>query len=157
MADLSSDYCGLTLANPFIASASPLTAELTSVKQLQQKGAAAVILPSLFEESVARSGSVLNEYADKIKSYKDALDIPVIASLNGTTDGGWLGHATALEARSPLATLQENPLWCHRAGRAPAEPRLDAEGRGAGGRVPPGGTLKITEISIFFENFSNGL
>ena len=68
MADLSSDYCGLTLANPFIASASPLTAELTSVKQLQQKGAAAVILPSLFEESVARSGSVLNEYADKIKS-----------------------------------------------------------------------------------------
>jgi len=97
MADLSSDYCGLTLANPFIASASPLTAELTSVKQLQQKGAAAVILPSLFEESVARSGSVLNEYADKIKSYKDALDIPVIASLNGITEGGWLEHAACLE------------------------------------------------------------
>ena len=97
MADLSSDYCGLTLANPFIASASPLTAELTSVKQLQQKGAAAVILPSLFEESVARSGSVLNEYADKIKSYKDALDIPVIASPNGITEGGWLEHAACLE------------------------------------------------------------
>lgn len=97
MADLSSVYCGLTLANPFIASASPLTAELSSVKQLQQAGAAAVVLPSLFEESVKHKASVLDDYADKIKSYKDALNVPVIASLNGITEGGWLEHAARLE------------------------------------------------------------
>jgi len=97
MADLSSVYCGLKLDNPFIASASPLTAELSSVKQLQQAGAAAVVMPSLFEESVKHKASVLGDYADKIKSYKDALDIPVVASLNGITEGGWLDHAAYLE------------------------------------------------------------
>ena len=97
MADLSSTYCGLFLKNPLIASASPLTAELASAKQLQSAGAGALVLPSLFEESVRSDGSLLNRYADKIKSYKDALDIPVIASLNGITEGGWLDHAKYLE------------------------------------------------------------
>ncbi|MBA57051.1 MAG: dihydroorotate dehydrogenase [Pseudomonadales bacterium] len=97
MADLSSVYCGLLLKNPLIASASPLTAELASAKQLQSAGAGAVVLPSLFEESVRSDESLLNRYADKIKSYKDALDIPVIASLNGVTEGGWLDHAKYLE------------------------------------------------------------
>lgn len=97
MADLSSVYCGLTLANPLVASASPLTADLASAKQLQSAGAGALVLPSLFEESVRRDESLLLRYADKIKSYKDALDIPVIASLNGVTEGGWLDHAKHLE------------------------------------------------------------
>ncbi|RLT98066.1 dihydroorotate dehydrogenase-like protein [Ketobacter sp.] len=97
MADLSSVYCGLTLANPLVASASPLTAELASAKQLQAAGAGALVLPSLFEESVRHDATLLNRYADKIKSYKDALDIPVIASLNGITEGGWLDHARSLE------------------------------------------------------------
>ena len=97
MADLSSVYCGLFLKNPLIASASPLTAELASAKQLQSAGAGALVLPSLFEESVRADEALLSRYADKIKSYKDALDIPVIASLNGVTEGGWLDHAKYLE------------------------------------------------------------
>ena len=97
MADLSSVYCGLFLKNPLIASASPLTAELASAKQLQSAGAGALVLPSLFEESVRADESLLSRYADKIKSYKDALNIPVIASLNGVTEGGWLDHAKYLE------------------------------------------------------------
>ena len=97
MADLSSVYCGLFLKNPLIVSASPLTAELASAKQLQSAGAGALVLPSLFEESVRADEALLSRYADKIKSYKDALDIPVIASLNGITEGGWLDHAKYLE------------------------------------------------------------
>lgn len=97
MADLSSVYCGLFLKNPLIVSASPLTAELASAKQLQSAGAGALVLPSLFEESVRADEALLSRYADKIKSYKDALDIPVIASLNGVTEGGWLDHAKYLE------------------------------------------------------------
>lgn len=97
MADLSSLYCGLKLANPLLVSASPLTAELASAKQIQSAGASGLVLPSLFEEAVQRNANMLSSYSDKIKSYKDALDIPVIASLNGITEGGWLDHAARLE------------------------------------------------------------
>lgn len=97
MADLSSLYCGIKLANPLLVSASPLTAELASAKQLQSAGASGIVLPSLFEEAVRRDASVLSKYSDKIKSYKDALSIPVFGSLNGITEGGWLDHAAKLE------------------------------------------------------------
>jgi dihydroorotate dehydrogenase (fumarate) len=97
MADLSTHYCGLQLTNPLIVAASPLTAELASVKQLAGAGAAAIVLPSLFEEAVQANGRCLTAYADKIKSYKDVLSIPVIASLNGVTEQGWLEHANTLQ------------------------------------------------------------
>lgn len=97
MADLSSVYCGLKLASPLMVSASPLTADLASVKQLQSAGASGLVMPSLFEEAVRSDAKMLSKYSDKIKSYKDALDIPVFASLNGVTEGGWLEHAATLE------------------------------------------------------------
>ena len=95
--DLSTRYCGLNLKVPLMASASPLTAELDSARKLEQVGAGALVLPSLFEEAVQTDPSHLGDYIDRIKRYKDALQIPVIASLNGITEGGWLEQAARLE------------------------------------------------------------
>lgn len=94
---LSTRYCGLHLDSPLIASASPLTAELASAQKLEQAGAGAIILPSLFEEAVRADVGNLNHYIDRIKQYKDTLRIPVIGSLNGITEGGWLEQAAKLE------------------------------------------------------------
>ncbi|MCG8537217.1 MAG: dihydroorotate dehydrogenase-like protein [Pseudomonadales bacterium] len=97
MANLNSNYGGLALKNPFIAAASPLTSDLASAKQLQSGGAAAVVLPSLFEEMIEQDAKHLEQYLGKIQSYKDALDIPVLGSLNGVTESGWLENALQLE------------------------------------------------------------
>ena len=94
---LATRYCGLQLKNPLIASASPLTAELASAQKLEAAGIAAVVLPSLFEEAVRADTANLERYVDRIKRYKDALSIPVIGSLNGITEGGWLEQAARLE------------------------------------------------------------
>lgn len=94
---LTSQYCGLQLKNPLIASASPLTAELASAQQLESVGIGAVVLPSLFEEAVQADARSLDRYVDRIKQYKDTLGIPVIGSLNGITEGGWLEHSARLE------------------------------------------------------------
>jgi dihydroorotate dehydrogenase (fumarate) len=94
---LSTRYCGLQLKTPLIASASPLTAELASAQRLEAAGVGAIILPSLFEEAVRADVRNLDQYVDRIKRYKDTLGIPVISSLNGITEGGWLEQAARLE------------------------------------------------------------
>lgn len=94
---LSTRYCGLQLKTPLIASASPLTAELASAQRLEAVGVSAIVLPSLFEEAVRADVRNLDQYVDRIKRYKDSLGIPVIASLNGITEGGWLEQAARLE------------------------------------------------------------
>jgi len=124
MADLSSAYLGLSLKNPLVPSSSPLTGDLDSARRLEDAGAAAIVLPSLFEETIiaeeerltrflddqgighaeadsfrplpARFQGTEATYLERLRRLKESLEIPVIASLNGTTDGGWLGHATAL-------------------------------------------------------------
>ena len=124
--DLSTRYLGLDLKNPLMASSSPLTGNLDSLRQLEEAGVAAVVLPSLFEEQIEHEAievSKLMEYgaesfAEALGGYfpelddyntgpdhylqdvaaaKAALDIPVIASLNGTTRGGWVRYAKKLE------------------------------------------------------------
>ena len=95
--DLSTQYSGLALGNPLLAAASPLTGDLASAKQLQSCGIAGLIMPSLFEEAIQHDPKLLQSYADRIKSYKDALNVPVIASLNGITESGWLEHGSKLE------------------------------------------------------------
>ncbi|MFW2381105.1 MAG: dihydroorotate dehydrogenase-like protein [Acidimicrobiales bacterium] len=126
MTDLTTEYLGLTLPNPIIASASPLTGSLDTLLELQGAGAAAVVLPSLFEEQVehdslaidhslqigsATSAEALggffpeldqyntgaDEYLDLLVQAKRELAIPIIASLNGISDGGWIEYAKALE------------------------------------------------------------
>mgnify|MGYP001816908012 CR=1 FL=1 len=124
--DLSTRYLGLTLKNPLVASSSPVTGSLDSLLKLEEAGVAAVVLPSLFEEQIEHEaievarlmefgaesfyealGGYFPElddyntgpghYVEDVAAAKEALDIPVIASLNGTTRGGWLRYATKLE------------------------------------------------------------
>ena len=119
--DLTTRYLGLTLKNPLIASASPLGFELGGIRQLEDSGAAAIVLPSIFEEQIdqeadeverlidARTNSYAealsyfpaaavyhtgpHEYLELIRRAREAVDIPVIASLNGITRTGWTGYA----------------------------------------------------------------
>ncbi len=124
--DLTTTYLGLTLPHPIMASSSPLTGNVESLLALQEAGAAAVVLPSLFEEQVEHeamaygtlleSGAAFNpeaydgyfpdlddyntgaeEYLDLLNAAKQELSIPVIASLNGTSEGGWTYYASELE------------------------------------------------------------
>ncbi len=123
--DLSTNYLGFKLPHPFMPGASPLAKELDSVKRLEDAGAAAIVMHSLFEEQIKHEqmGTFLNmemhqesfaealsyfpspekftlgpeEYLDHIRRIKRAVKIPVIASLNGTTLGGWLDHAQLME------------------------------------------------------------
>ena len=125
-ADLSTSYLGLQLAHPVMASSSPLTGSLDGLQALEQAGASAVVLPSLFEEQVEHDylavedslsfGAGLNveagdgyfpeldgyntgpdDYLDLLVAAKRDLTIPVMASLNGTSAGGWTHYAAALE------------------------------------------------------------
>ena len=116
MSDLSTEYLGLKLASPLVPSSSPLTGELDSARRLEDAGASALVLPSLFEEAIAseqqlqhqythsqatgdptaypsatenRTGE-LDNYLEHIRQLKSSLDIPVIASINGITDSGWV-------------------------------------------------------------------
>ena len=102
--DLSSSYLGLRLASPVVPGASPLTGDLDSIRRLEDAGAPAVVLPSLFEEQVAaealgHEGALTDpdRYLRQVRAAKDAVRIPVIASLNGTTDEGWMSFARLVE------------------------------------------------------------
>ena len=123
--DLTTTYLGLPLRSPLVASSGPLTARIDSLRALEQAGIAAVVLPSLFEEQVEyedleadrlsdfgtdsnpeASGyfpdmgeyeSVADRYLRHLEEAKKALSIPVLASLNGVTPGGWLRYARLLE------------------------------------------------------------
>ena len=87
MTDLSTEYLGLKLSSPLVPSSSPLTRDLDSAKRLEDAGASALVLPSLFEQVI---DSQLDRYLDQIRQFKAALDIPVIASLNGISHGRWI-------------------------------------------------------------------
>jgi dihydroorotate dehydrogenase (fumarate) len=123
--DLRTTYLGLELKNPLVASASPLTGHLEILRQMEEAGAAAVVMPSLFEEQFEQeeliirrliesgtdqSEEVLSElfeldayntgpanYLAQVKQAKKTLSIPVIASLNGGRTGDWARHAQLLE------------------------------------------------------------
>jgi dihydroorotate dehydrogenase (fumarate) len=123
--DLSTRYLGLELANPVVASASPLTGSVDSLKRLQDAGVAAVVLPSMFEEQIEHEemathnlmlyGAELSpeargffpemqphdtgvaRYLKLIGEARKALSVPVIASLNGHTPGGWTRMAKQFE------------------------------------------------------------
>jgi dihydroorotate dehydrogenase (fumarate) len=134
-ADLSTTYLGLKLKHPIIASASPLTASVDGIRALEDAGAAAVVMPSLFEEEIraedtayamytehgsysqSEAGSYfpsLDNYDSGIAGHLDtlrraiaAVDIPVIASLNAVTIEGWLNYAARLE-HAGAAALELN-------------------------------------------------
>jgi dihydroorotate dehydrogenase (fumarate) len=122
--DLKTTYLGFELSNPIVSGSCPLGASLDTIKHLEDAGAAAVVLPSLFEEEImgavqaqmemesagagfAEASSYIpnpdgyhvgpDKYLDHIKAAKEAVSIPIIASLNGTTPGGWTGYAKKME------------------------------------------------------------
>ena len=129
--DLRTRYLGLTLRSPIVASASPLTGDVGAIRQLEDAGAGAVVLPSLFEEQIqeeerlidvlmsvgadsspeARSyfpaaiayNSGPSGYLDLVARARAAVDIPVIASLNGTTEAGWVDYARLIEEAGAAA------------------------------------------------------
>jgi dihydroorotate dehydrogenase (fumarate) len=106
--DLSTNYLGLKLPHPIIPGASPLTWDLDSIRSLEDAGAPAIIMRSLFEEQVrrdeaARRGGPVDPehspaaYLERIRRIKEAVGVPVIASLNGTTEIGWTGFARLMQ------------------------------------------------------------
>jgi len=123
--DLSTRWLGLRLKNPLIVGASPMVDDLGTVRRLEDAGAAAIVLHSLFEEQIVReqmaSLSSLDahdessaeatsyfpafddlalgpdQYLELIRKVKAAVEVPVVASLNGSTDGGWLRYARLME------------------------------------------------------------
>lgn len=123
--DLSTQYLGMQLRTPLVASASPLSHEIAGIRALEDNGASAVVLFSLFEEQLHKEALELElhlnagtesfaesltyfphssefhtgpeEYLNHIRKAKAAVDIPVIASLNGATLGGWTKYARQVE------------------------------------------------------------
>jgi len=123
--DLSTTYLGFKLPHPLIAGASPLGGNLDTVRQLEDAGAAAIVMPSLFEEQIIREQLATADYMDspsesfaeaityfpnpeefrlgpqtyieQIRRTKAAVKIPVISSLNGSTPGGWLEYAKLMQ------------------------------------------------------------
>ncbi len=108
--DLATDYLGLALRNPLVASASPLTRTLDGVRKLADAGAGAIVLPSLFEEQVRAEAAAADapaglprDYLNLIERATAAVDVPVIASLNGVTTGGWTDYASAMQEAGAAA------------------------------------------------------
>src|SRR3954462_714863 len=125
MPDLTTTYLGLQLKNPLVASASPLSKKVDLVRRLEEAGAAAVVLYSLFEEQITHESRALDHYLthgtesyaealsyfldlgqynlepdtylEHVRQVKRAVDIPVIGSLNGISPGGWVEYARKIE------------------------------------------------------------
>ena len=123
--DLSTKYLGLKLQNPLVISACPLTAEIDQLRRVEQAGAAAAVLPSLFEEQIEHDAEEIGkvyefhtdsfaesltyfpeqedyrtgpeQYLDTIAAAKKAVRFPIIASLNGASRGGWVRYAKMMQ------------------------------------------------------------
>jgi dihydroorotate dehydrogenase (fumarate) len=123
--DLSTTYLGLKLQNPLMISACPLTAEIDQLRRLEQAGAAAAVLPSLFEEQIEHESEEMSkvhefgtesfaealtyfpeqedfrtgpdQYLETIAKAKKAVRIPIVASLNGASKGGWVRYAKMMQ------------------------------------------------------------
>lgn len=115
--DLSTTYLGLPLKSPLVASSSPCTGQPDVLRRLEDCGAGAVVLPSLFEEQVIRENNTqeanqqlagfpylknynsgADNYAELVKQARKAVAIPVIGSLNGSTPSNWVDHARRIAA-----------------------------------------------------------
>ncbi len=125
MVELNTTYLGLNLKNPLVASASPLSKKVDGVRRLEDAGVSAVVMYSLFEEQIVHESHALDHYLSRgtesfaealtyfpdldnynvgpdsylelIRKCKEAVDMPVIGSLNGNTTGGWVDYARKIE------------------------------------------------------------
>ena len=134
---LTTGYLGLELKNPLVASASPLTGRLDNIRRLEDAGAGAIVLPSLFQEQIEAEAETLafrvdafadsspeassyfpvaatgpygmrpDRYLDLVRRARAAVGIPIIASLNGSSLAGWVDHAAMIE-QAGAAALELN-------------------------------------------------
>jgi len=147
MADLTTTYLGLQLKHPVVAASSPLSKSLDQIRRLEDAGAAAVVMYSLFEEQITHESRELDHYltrgsdtsaeaagyfpdmddynlgpegyVDLIAKAKQAVKVPIIGSLNGVSPGGWLQHAKLIEQAGADA-IELNLYYL------PSDPQLDA-------------------------------
>ncbi len=125
MIDFSTTYLGLKLNGPIVVSSTPLSESIDNVCRMEESGASAIVLTSLFEEQLALESVALDEdlsrgtesfaeslgylpdlsdyrmtnevYLENLRKSKDAVNIPILASLNGATTGGWVRFAKEME------------------------------------------------------------
>lgn len=125
MIDLTTKYLSMKLKSPLVVSASPLSAEIGNIRHMEDAGASAVVLPSLFEEQIQMESNTLDHfllqgtesfaesltyipdmggyrlgpdgYLEHVRAAKQAVAIPIIASLNGTSTSGWASYAESIE------------------------------------------------------------
>ena len=124
--NLETNYLGLKLKSPLVPSASPLSSDLGKVKRMEDAGASAIVMYSLFEEQITKENRAMDhflnvssesyaealsyfpepeqyhnleaeEYLDHIRKIRETVDIPVIGSLNGISEGGWMSYAKKME------------------------------------------------------------
>lgn len=126
MIDLSINYMGLNLKNPIVASSSPFWEDIKNIKKAEKYGASAIVLHSLFQEQTELEQEELNrflvegsesyaeaityypeikefkflpeQYVELVKEAKDSSGIPIIGSINGVSDGGWIKYAQKIES-----------------------------------------------------------
>lgn len=180
--DLTTTYLGLKLKNPIVPSAGPLSHTLDSMKRLEDSGAAAIVMYSLFEEQIVHDSAELNhylangtesfaeaityfpeaddynlgpeEYVEHLHKTKQSLGIPVIGSLNGVSTGGWVKFAKKIEEAGADA-IELNVYYI------PTEPNLrgtDVEERYLEVLRTVKGTVKIPvamKLSPFFSSMAN--
>jgi dihydroorotate dehydrogenase (fumarate) len=180
--DLTTTYLGLKLKNPIVPSAGPLSHTLDSMKRLEDSGAAAIVMYSLFEEQIVHDSAELNhylangtesfaeaityfpeaddynlgpeEYVEHLHKTKQALGIPVIGSLNGVSTGGWVKFAKKIEEAGADA-IELNVYYI------PTEPNLpgtDVEERYLEVLRAVKSTVKIPvamKLSPFFSSMAN--
>jgi dihydroorotate dehydrogenase (fumarate) len=136
--DLSTTYLGMKLKNPIVASASPLSRSMDSMRRLEDAGTSAIVMHSLFEEQVTNEAESLDfyksygtesyaealtyfpdtgdyqfapeEYLELVAKASNKLEIPIIASLNGVTPGGWIRYAKKME-EAGAAALELNVYY----------------------------------------------
>ncbi len=112
--DLHTKYMGIDLQSPIVVASCPLSEKINNIKVMEKVGAGAVVLFSLFEEQIEMEDESIDidphsqhrfkyrvgihQYLDVIKQAKDLVDIPIIASLNGTADGKWIDYAEKIAA-----------------------------------------------------------
>ncbi|MBD3333973.1 MAG: dihydroorotate dehydrogenase-like protein [Candidatus Eisenbacteria bacterium] len=125
MKNLETQYLGLTLKNPVVMSSSPLTEKIENVRKLEDAGASAIVMHSLFEEQISLESQDLDhylthgaesfaeavtyftdlpnlsvgpeDYLETVRRAKDAVEVPIIGSLNGVSTGGWIRYAKRIE------------------------------------------------------------
>jgi dihydroorotate dehydrogenase (fumarate) len=156
--DLTTSYLGLSLRSPLVPSASPLSEKIENVRAMEQAGAAAVVFHSLFEEEVenvapeCRVGPTT--YLEHIAAAKRGLGIPIIASLNCTTLGGWISYArqiTEAGADALELNIYKIPTQSEINGSTIEDIYIDiVRGVRAATKIP-----LAVKVSPYFSNFAN--